>query len=82
MVWVPLAVAVLGTAVAGLMSLADHRRKKGDHPSHRAAREGVLSLMPRTEHDVDARERLPHLKMRNGDYELDEVRLTLRQSDF
>ena len=82
MVWVPLAVAVLGTAVAGLMSLADHRRERRDRPSHHAAREGVSSLMPKTERDVDARERLPHLKMRNGDYELGEVRLTLRQSDF
>lgn len=81
-IWVPMALAAMGTTLAFAASLLGHKtRGRGAYPID-ASDDGVSSLRPRTERDSDAQERLPYLKMRNGSYRLGKVRLTLRQYDI
>lgn len=82
MIWMPLALAAIGTVLAFLVSLVGNKRRKDNAALSVAMYEGVSCLRPKTQRDSVARERLPHLKMQNGSYGLGEVRLTLRQCDF
>lgn len=82
LIWVPLVLAAIGTVLACLVSLIGRKRGKRNTSSGDFSKDGISSLLPKTERDVDARERLPHLKMQNGSYRFGDVRLTLRQYDF
>lgn len=96
--WLALGVAIFGTAVSFLMTMAERRIQKYPRDTQTKtspdsitspgldldalARSGIDCLRPKTVKDEDAKARLPHLMMHNGSYCLGEVKLTLRQSSF
>jgi hypothetical protein len=82
MIWVPLAVAAIGTVLTFLVSLVGNKRRKDSAALSAAKNESVSCLRPKTRRDCNARNRLPHLRIQSGSYRLGEVRLALRQCDF